>query len=97
MDPAEFAQFCLRVLPDASMVRLHDIGEVHLGARNYDVVGRLDGKPTALFLVFLRPGANALQVKQAVLHRMGELAKSFPAGVRWSVPFDTPPYITAFI
>src|SRR3989440_8305125 len=66
-------------------------------ARNYDVVGRLDGKPTALFLVFLRPGANALQVKQAVLQRMSELAKSFPAGVRWSVPFDTTPYITASI
>src|SRR5437867_8841647 len=28
---------------------------------------------------------------------MGELAKGFPAGVRWSVPFDTTPYITASI
>src|SRR5256712_842322 len=96
-DPAEFGQIILRGRPDASLVRLHDIGEVHLGARNYDVVGRLDGKPTALFLVFLRPGANALQVKQAVLQRMGELARSFPAGVHWSVPFDTTPYITASI
>src|SRR5213079_508674 len=94
---AEFGRIIVRGRPDASLVRLNDIGEVHLGARNYDVVGRLDGKPTALFLVFLRPGANALQVKQAVLRRMGELAKSFPAGVRWSVPFDTTPYITASI
>src|SRR5437867_1999404 len=96
-DPAEFGRIIVRGRPDASLVRLNDIGEVHLGARNYDVVGRLDGKPTALFLVFLRPGANALQVKQAVLQRMSELAKSFPAGVRWSVPFDTTPYITASI
>src|SRR3989442_584186 len=28
---------------------------------------------------------------------MGELAQGFPAGVRWSVPFDTTPYITASI
>ncbi|HEY6208309.1 MAG TPA: multidrug efflux RND transporter permease subunit [Gemmatimonadales bacterium] len=96
-DPADFGRIIVRGRPDASLVRVNDIGEVRLGARNYDVVGRLDGKPTALFLVFLRPGANALQVKQAVLRRMGELAKSFPAGVRWSVPFDTTPYITASI
>src|SRR5437867_7092544 len=96
-DPAQFGQIIVRGRPDGSLVRVNDIGEVRLGARNYDVVGRLDGKPTALFLVFLRPGANALQVKQAVLRRMGELAKSFPAGVRWSVPFDTTPYITASI
>src|SRR2546427_9852693 len=63
----------------------------------YTTLFRSAGKPTALFLVFLRPGANALQVKQAVLRRMGELAKSFPAGVQWSVPFDTTPYITASI
>src|SRR5438876_2802543 len=96
-EPAEFGRIIVRGQPDASLVRLNDIGDVRLGARNYDVVGRLDGKPTALFLVFLRPGANALQVKQAVLRRMGDLAKSFPAGVRWSVPFDTTPYITASI
>ncbi|HXL12284.1 MAG TPA: efflux RND transporter permease subunit, partial [Gemmatimonadales bacterium] len=96
-DPAQFGQIIVRGRPDGSLVRVNDIGEVRLGARNYDVVGRLDGKPTALFLVFLRPGANALQVKQAVLRRLGELAKSFPAGVRWSVPFDTTPYITASI
>jgi len=96
-DPAEFGRIIVRGRPDGSLVRVNDIGEVRLGARNYDVVGRLDGKPTALFLVFLRPGANALQVKQAVLQRMGELARSFPAGVHWSVPFDTTPYITASI
>src|SRR6266446_7528020 len=96
-DPAEFGQIIVRGRPDASVVRLNDIGEVRLGARNYDVVGRLDSKPTALFLVFLRSGANALQVKQAVRGRMGELARGFPAGVRWSVPFDTTPYITASI
>src|SRR6266849_5995426 len=96
-DPADFGRIIVRGRPDGSLVRVNDIGEVRLGARNYDVVGRLDGKPTALFLVFLRPGANALQVKQAVLQRMDQLAKSFPAGVRWSVPLDTTQYITASI
>src|SRR5207244_2525497 len=68
-DPAEFGRIIVRGRPDGSLVRVNDIGEVRLGARNYDVVGRLDGKPTALFLVFLRPGANALPGKQAVRRR----------------------------
>jgi hydrophobe/amphiphile efflux-1 (HAE1) family protein len=96
-NPADFGRIIVRAQPNGSLVRVSDIGETRLGAQNYDVVGRLDGKPAAMFLVFLRPGANALQVKQAVVRRMGELATSFPAGVRWSVPFDTTPYITASI
>jgi hydrophobe/amphiphile efflux-1 (HAE1) family protein len=47
--------------------------------------------------VFLRPGANALEVKRAVVARMTQLAKSFPPGVRWSIAFDTTPYVTASI
>ncbi len=96
-DPADVGRIIVRAQPNGSLVRVSDIGETRLGAQNYDVVGRLDGKPAAMFLVFLRPGANALQVKQAVVRRMGELATSFPAGVRWSAPFDTTPYITASI
>src|SRR5205814_335065 len=53
-DPAQFGQIIVRGRPDGSLVRVNDIGEVRLGARNYDVVGRLGGKPTALFLVFLQ-------------------------------------------
>ena len=96
-DAADFERIIVRGRPDGSLVRISDIGEARLGARNYDLAGRFDGTPTALTPVFLRPGANALQVKQAVVARMGELAKSFPAGVRWSIAFDTTPYVTASI
>jgi len=61
------------------------------------LAGRFDGAPTALTPVFLRPGANALQVKREVVARMGELAKSFPPGVRWTIAFDTTPYVTESI
>src|SRR3989449_8427300 len=47
-DPAEFGRIIVRGRPDGSLVRVNDIGEVRLGARNYDVVGRLDGKPTEI-------------------------------------------------
>ena len=96
-DAGDFEHIIVRGRPDGSLVRLSDIGEAHLGARNYDLAGRFDGAPTSLTPVFLRPGANALQVKQEVVDRMTELAKSFPQGVRWSIAFDTTPYVTASI
>src|SRR5712692_7480721 len=96
-DAKDFEHIILRGRPDGSLVRLGDIGHARLGARNYDLAGRMDGTPTELTPVFLRPGANALQVKQAVVARMTELAKSFPPGVHWSIAFDTTPYVTASI
>ena len=91
----EFGNIILRASPDGSLVRVRDIGQVRLGALSYDAVGRLDGRPTAILLVFSRPTANQLEARDQVVRRMEELAKSFPAGVRSEVPFDTTPFITA--
>src|SRR5437016_1011741 len=96
-EASDFERIIVRGRPDGSLVHLSDIGNAHLGARNYDLAGRFDGAPTALTPVFLRPGANALQVKREVVARMGELAKSFPPGVRWTIAFDTTPYVTESI
>jgi len=96
-DPDEFANIVVRARPDGSLVRVGDIGTVTLGSRNYDLFARVDGKPTAIMLVYARPRANALDVRNAVVGRLNELAKAFPAGVRWSLPFDTTPFITASI
>ena len=96
-DASDFERIIVRGRPDGSLVHLSDIGDAHLGARNYDLAGRFDGAPTALTPVFLRPGANALEVKREVVARMTELAKSFPQGVHWSIAFDTTPYVTASI
>src|SRR6266567_781716 len=96
-EASDFEHIIVRGRPDGSLVHLSDIGNAHLGARNYDLAGRFDGAPTALTPVFLRPGANALQVKREVVARMSELAKSFPSGVRWTIAFDTTPYVTESI
>jgi hydrophobe/amphiphile efflux-1 (HAE1) family protein len=96
-DPKEFADIIVRANSDGSLVRVKDIGRVTLGSQSYDLVGRVNGVPTAAIRMALRPGANALNVKQAVVARMNELARSFPAGVSWFIPFDTTPFITASI
>ena len=86
----------VRAKADGSLIRLRDIGNVALGARNYDLAGRLNGKPIAPLLLYLRPGANALAVKQAVVKRMDEL-RATSRRESLEVPFDTTPFVTASI
>ena len=95
--PAEFGNIIVRARPDGSIVHVRDIATVHLGSQGYDASGRLNGKETALLLIFARPGANNLDVKNAVVARFNELAKAFPPGIHWRIPFDTTPFITASI
>jgi len=93
----EFESIVIRAEPNGSQVRLGDVGRAVLGGRNYDQVGRLNGKPTANMLTYLRPGANALAAKEAMVARLDELAKSFPPGVTYAIPFDTTPFVVESI
>ena len=95
--PEEFDDIVVRAKPNGSLVRLRDIGRAVLGSQNYDFEGRLNGQPTALALLYLRPGANALRAQKAAAVRLGELEKNFPPGVHAAIPFDTTPFVTASI
>jgi hydrophobe/amphiphile efflux-1 (HAE1) family protein len=91
--PEEFAGIILRAGADGSVVRVSDVGRVELGSQSYDLFGRLDGRPGTLLIVYLQAGANALAVKEQVLATMDELAKSFPAGIGYTAPYDTTTFI----
>ena len=95
--PEEFANIVVRAKPDGSLLRVRDVGTVKLGSQSYDNVIRLNGRPTAGLIVYLRAGANALAAKEGVVARMNELAKRFPPGVHWVTGFDVTPFITASI
>ena len=95
--PEEFDDIVVRAKANGSLVRLRDVGRAVLGAQNYDFEGRLNGRPTALALLYLRPGANALRAVKAVKARLAELEKSLPPGVHAAIPFDTTPFVTASI
>ncbi|MDQ6828993.1 MAG: multidrug efflux RND transporter permease subunit, partial [Gemmatimonadota bacterium] len=95
--PEQFSNIIVRAQPDGSVLRVSDIASVNLGARDYGLISKFDGKPVAGILVFQRTGANALDVKNAFVKRMTELQNNFPPGVHWQIGFDTTPFITASI
>ncbi|MBI3222555.1 MAG: efflux RND transporter permease subunit, partial [Nitrosomonadales bacterium] len=91
--PEEFGNIIVRTNPDGSTLRVKDVARVELGAQDYSRSARIDGQPAAAVAIRLAPGANALETVGAVKARMGELAKFFPKGVDWLVPYDTSKFI----
>ena len=90
----EFENIILRTEPNGTSVRLKDVARVELGLQDYAFDVRLDDKPVSGFGVTLLPGANALEVADAVKARMNELQKGFPPGVEWFVALDATTFIT---
>jgi multidrug efflux pump len=75
------------------VVYVRDVARVELGAQTYDQTATADGKPSAGMAVFLLPGANALEVADAVKQRMKELKNRFPPGLEYDIFYDTTPFI----
>ncbi|MBI4502904.1 MAG: multidrug efflux RND transporter permease subunit [Gemmatimonadetes bacterium] len=95
--PEQFDDIIIRGRPDGSLIRVRDVGKALLGSQSYDFAGRLNGRPTAFTLLFLRPGSNALATKNAIKARMDQLQRAFPAGISYTIPFDTTPFVTESI
>ncbi|HET7593378.1 MAG TPA: multidrug efflux RND transporter permease subunit [Rhodanobacteraceae bacterium] len=95
--PEQFRQIILRTEPDGTTVTLGDVARVELGSESYGNFSRLNGHPVASFGISLLPGANALAVSNAVLAKMKELAQNLPAGVSWSVPFESYTFVRVSI
>jgi multidrug efflux pump len=80
-------------ITSSPVVRVRDVAEVEMGAQTYDQSSRLDGEPSAGVGIFLLPGANALNVADAIKVRMEELKADFPAGLDYRILYDTTPFI----
>ncbi|RQW91299.1 MAG: multidrug efflux RND transporter permease subunit, partial [Geobacter sp.] len=91
--PEQFGDILLRTSSTGAAVRLKDVARIELGAQDYSVQARLNGRPTAAVGIKLAPDGNALETAAAVKARMTELAKFFPKGVSWDVPYDTSRFV----
>ena len=91
----EFGNIIVRSTPNGGSVRLRDVARVVLGAENYQVNAALNDVPSSFLAVFPSPGANALQVSEAVRAEMDRLSASFPEGVAYSIRYDASDFVTA--
>lgn len=96
-EPEEFDNIIVKTGDAGSVIRLKDIARVELGSRNYAQTAEIDGQSAINFAVYLSPGANALEVAQAVKDRMAEISQDFPKGVNYKIPYDSTLFVDATI
>ncbi len=90
----EFGDIVVRENPDGSVVRLRDVARIELGAQTYSIVGKLDGKPSAVMAIYQLPGSNAIDAANNVRRLMEELKARFPADLDYFVSLDTTRAVT---
>ncbi|RME71062.1 MAG: multidrug efflux RND transporter permease subunit [Verrucomicrobia bacterium] len=93
--PEEFENIVVRSTADGRVVRLKEVARVELGSDLYLFSARFNRKPCAALAVYQTPGANALAVAEGVKARLAEMARSFPAGVEYTIAYDNTVVIQA--
>ncbi len=98
-DAAQFEDIAVKTAnaSGGTITRIRDVGRVELGAQSYSQFFTLDNRPAAGIAVFQSPGANALDVANSVRAEMDRLSAQFPAGVTYTIPFDTTAFVRASI
>lgn len=76
-------------------VRLEDIAEVVRGAKDREVIARLDGRESVEVAIYKEGDANTVTVSRAVTRRLGSLkeAKIIPADVSYAIVADQADFI----
>ncbi|MRH77393.1 multidrug efflux RND transporter permease subunit [Spiribacter sp. C176] len=92
-EAGEFGNTVLRVSPEGRIIRLKDVARIELGARSYAATAKLNGQDTAFLVIYQLPDANALDVAEATREVMQTLSGTFPAGLNYSIIFDSTEFI----
>ena len=79
------------------ITRIRDVGRVELGAQTYSQFFKMNGKVAGGIAIFQLPEANALDTAKRVQAAMAELAKDFPKGLNYTIPFDTTVFVSASV
>ena len=84
----EFGNIILKTSDDGTVVRLRDVARIEMGSGNYALRSQLNNKDAVGIGIFQAPGANAINLSDAVRDKMAELATRFPEGMTWKAPYD---------
>ena len=93
LEPQQFDGIVVRAQPDGSLLRVHDLGRVELGSQDYRNFSRINQKPAGVIIVFLTPGANAVDTANRVRAFLEDAKTNFPAGIEYKVAYDATRFV----
>ncbi len=79
------------------IIRFSDIGRAELGPANIRSYMKMNGVPMVGVVVTPQPGANHIQIADAVYDRMERMKKDLPEDVHYDYGFDSTKFIRASI
>ncbi|MFZ0701006.1 MAG: efflux RND transporter permease subunit [Candidatus Acidiferrales bacterium] len=88
ISPEQFGNIIVRENANGGIVRVKDVVRVELGAQDYSIVSRMNGKPSAIIAVYQLPGSNAIQTAKAVRNLMSQMNQSFPPDMDYNISLD---------
>lgn len=89
----EFRNITIKSEVSGARLKLSDIARVESGLQSYAFGIRENGVPATAAAIQLSPGANAISTASGIRARLTELSAVLPAGMEFTVPFDTAPFV----
>ncbi|MEJ2477895.1 MAG: efflux RND transporter permease subunit, partial [Desulfobacterales bacterium] len=89
----EFKRLVVRE-QDGAIVRLEDIGDIVLGAEDYDTEVRFSGQTAVFMGIWPLPNANSVDVINRVRTEMASIERGLPTGMQARIAYDATNYIT---
>ena len=89
----EFENIIIRSNIDGSNIKIKDVARVELGAQNYQNLGLVDGKPSAVIVISQLPDANIINMSKAVHKKVDELNSRINNGLKIITVKDDADYI----
>jgi HAE1 family hydrophobic/amphiphilic exporter-1 len=98
VEPEQFADIIVKTEGQA-VVRLKDLSRIELGSRDYSTLANFNGQPNAVLVVYQLPGANLVDLTDAVSAKLQELIGAdgglLPDGVEAKFFYDSSMFIRA--
>ena len=92
--PEQFGDVIVRETPNGGIVRVKDVARIELGANDYSIVSRLNGKNAAILAVYQLPGSNAVQTAAGVRKLMAQMKQRFPDDMDYTISLDQTAAVT---
>ena len=93
--PKQFGEIVLRASPGGAILRVKDVARIELGAQNYNMKARLNGRPAAVVALYQLPDSNAVDAANKAKSLMEKLKANFPPDMDYVVALDTTLAVTA--
>ncbi len=91
----QFGEIVVKTGEDGQVTRLRDVARISLGADSYTLRSLLNGESAPALQIIQSPGANAIDVSNAVRAKMQELQGGFPQDIEYRIAYDPTVFVRA--